>query len=134
MRLADGSRSAIAAVLTGVAAGAGGTVLTLLLHALQHLTFGYVEATFLAGVERAAPSRRVVAMAIGGLIVDVGWWALCRWRKPVPQSNRHCPTPAVHCRRAYSLLMRPCRSWPSARVHRWAGKAHHANSERSWRA
>lgn len=74
----------VAAGLAGLAAGAGGIVLTLLLHAVQHLAFGYTEATFLLGVERAAPSRRVIAMAIGGLIVGMGWWALHRWSAPVP--------------------------------------------------
>ena len=92
-RLADGSRLAIAAGLTGVAAGAGGIVLTLLLHAVQHLAFGYTEATFLTGVQRAAPSRRVIAMAIGGLIVGAGWWALRRWCTPVPSIEQALSDP-----------------------------------------
>ena len=78
----------LAAVLAGVAAGAGGIVLTLVLHAVQHWAFGYTEATFLTGVERAAPSRRVVAMAIGGLVVGIGWWALRRWCTPVPSVTK----------------------------------------------
>ena len=78
------SRLVLAAVLAGLAAGVGGIALTLILHAVQHWAFGYTEATFLTGVERAAPSRRVVAMAIGGLVVGLGWWALRRWCKPVP--------------------------------------------------
>jgi len=92
-RLGTGSRIAVAAGLAGLAAGAGGIVLTLLLHAIQHWAFGYTEATFLTGVERAAPSRRVVAMAIGGLVVGVGWWALRRWCMPVPSIKQALSDP-----------------------------------------
>ena len=76
-------RLVVAASLTGVAAGAAGVVLTLLLHLVQHAAFGYTEETFLTGVEQAPPSRRVVALAAGGLTVGMGWWALRRWRAPV---------------------------------------------------
>lgn len=68
------ARYAVATVLTGVAAGVLGAALTLLLHAVQHLAFGYTENTFLVGVEKASPVRRVVAMAVGGVVVGVGWW------------------------------------------------------------
>jgi len=34
-------------VLTGLGAGLGGAALTLLLHLVQHLAFGYTEDTFL---------------------------------------------------------------------------------------
>jgi H+/Cl- antiporter ClcA len=70
-----------AAVLTGVAAGLGGAALTELLHAVQHLAFGYTENTFLVGVERAAPLRRVLAVGIGGAVVALGWWAQRRSRR-----------------------------------------------------
>lgn len=62
-----------AAVAVGVAAGLAGAGLTLLLHAVQHLAFGYTENTFLTGVERASAARRVLAMTIGGAVVGVGW-------------------------------------------------------------
>ena len=68
----------IAAVLTGVAAGVGGMLLTLLLHLIQHLAFGYSDATFLAGVQQASAGRRVLAVTVGGLVVGLGWWALRR--------------------------------------------------------
>jgi len=64
----------LAVLLVGVAAGIGGVLLTLVLHAVQHLFFGYTEETFLRGVEQAGPVRRVLAPALGGLIVGVGWW------------------------------------------------------------
>jgi len=55
----------------------------LLLHLVQHLAFGYTEETFLTGVQRATAARRVLALAVGGVIVGVGWWALRRWARPV---------------------------------------------------
>ncbi len=76
-------RLVVAAVLTGLCAGGGGIFLSLLLHLMQHWAFGYTEENFLAGVQRAAPSRRVVAMAIGGLVVGLGWWALRHWGRPM---------------------------------------------------
>lgn len=64
----------LAVLFTGLAAGLGGVALTLLLHAVQHLAFGYTEDTFLTGVERAGPMRRVLAVGGGGAVVGVGWW------------------------------------------------------------
>ena len=69
---------AAAVVLTGVAAGAGGAGLTLLLHGVQRLAYGYTDDTFLAGVEHASGVRRVVALTVGGALSGVGWWALRR--------------------------------------------------------
>lgn len=65
----------VAAVLTGVAAGLAGVALTYLLHGIQHLAFGYTEDTFLVGVEKASDARRVLALAIGGLVAGTAWWA-----------------------------------------------------------
>lgn len=67
-------RFTLALGLTGVAAGLGGVALTLLLHTVQHLAFGYTENTFLAGVEHARAPRRVLALATAGVIVGSGWW------------------------------------------------------------
>jgi len=71
-----GARMLAVIVLTGLGAGLGGAALTLLLHLVQHLAFGYTEDTFLTGVDRASPARRVSVMGIGGLLVGLGWWAL----------------------------------------------------------
>jgi len=60
-----GARMLAVIVLTGLGAGLGGAALTLLLHLVQHLAFGYTEDTFLTGVERASPARRVSVMALG---------------------------------------------------------------------
>jgi len=67
-------RHAGAVLLAGVAAGLAGIVLTLLLHAVQHLAFGYTENSFLIGVAQASPQRRVIAAGAGGVVVGLGWW------------------------------------------------------------
>ena len=71
-----------ATLLTGVLAGVAGAVLTLLLHLVQHAAFGYTEATFLTGVQRATYLRRVLAVGVGGLVVGVSWWAHRRRTDP----------------------------------------------------
>jgi H+/Cl- antiporter ClcA len=71
----------VATVLTGIAAGIAGMGIVVVLHLVQHLSFGYTENTFLIGVERASDQRRVLALSIGGLAVGLGWWAQRRWIK-----------------------------------------------------
>lgn len=82
-RLVPGAAQAAAVVGTGVAAGVVGALLTLLLRAVQHLAYGYSGVSFLMGVEAAPGPRRVVAMAVGGAVVGLGWWFLRR-RVPRP--------------------------------------------------
>jgi H+/Cl- antiporter ClcA len=77
-RAVSGSRLLLACVLTGAAAGISGAALTLLLHVVQHVAFGYTEDTFLIGVERASAARRVSALAVGGAVSGLGWWLLRR--------------------------------------------------------
>jgi H+/Cl- antiporter ClcA len=87
--------------LTGVATGIGGVALTLLLHLVQHVAFGYTETNFLTGVERASGLRRLLAMTIGGIVVGTGWWALRRWTAQPHSigealaSHGRLPVPAV---------------------------------------
>lgn len=64
----------VAAVLTGVGAGLGGIALTLLLHGVEHLAFGYDDGSFLVGVERASPLRRVLGITVGGVVTGTAWW------------------------------------------------------------
>ncbi|RFU47958.1 chloride channel protein [Paraburkholderia sp. DHOC27] len=76
-------------VLTGVGAGLGGMSLALLLHAIQHLAFGYSEAhvisaeSFLQGVSAAAPARRFAVLVLCGLVAGLGWWTLYRFGRPL---------------------------------------------------
>lgn len=74
-------RIIMATVLVGVLAGLGGIALTGVLRLSQHLAFGYIEEGFLAGVQQASLLRRIVALAVGGLVVGLGWWWLGRWAR-----------------------------------------------------
>lgn len=75
----------IAVVLTGLLAGLSGMVLALILHAIQHLAFGYspgqiVSAeSFLQGVTDSSCPRRFSAIVAGGAIAGFGWWLLGRY-------------------------------------------------------
>ncbi|HWT35852.1 MAG TPA: chloride channel protein, partial [Paraburkholderia sp.] len=68
------ARLAAVTVLTGVGAGLGGMLLALLLHAIQHIAYGYSlhaivgGESFLEGVNGASAARRVVVMAVCGLV------------------------------------------------------------------
>lgn len=99
-------RLLVATIATGAAAGVAGVALTLLLHGVQHLAFGYTENTFLVGVEQASAWRRVIAVGVGGLVVGCGWWLQRRWADRVghrnvsvthalAQPNPHLPVPAT---------------------------------------
>lgn len=66
----------MAAVAVGIMSGVSGAVLTLLLHGVQRLAFGYSHSTFLVGLEHTPPWRRVVGTTLVGLLVSVGWWRL----------------------------------------------------------
>lgn len=65
-------------VITGVAAGLGGVLLTLVLHVVQHLGFGYTEGSYLQGVQEASPLRRVVVVTLAGAVVAFAAWLLPR--------------------------------------------------------
>ncbi|MYV46563.1 chloride channel protein [Streptomyces sp. SID2888] len=67
---------------TGVLTGLAGAALMVLLHAAGHLTYDYQSGSFLAAVERAGASRRVVALAVAGAVAGIGWWLLRRWTGP----------------------------------------------------
>lgn len=68
-------------VLTGVGAGLFGVVMMLLLFTVEHLAYGYHTGSFEAGVEHAPASRRVVALALAGVVGGVGWYLLRRYTK-----------------------------------------------------
>lgn len=65
-------------VATGVATGLFGAGTMFLLHSTQHLAFSYRAGEFQAAVERASWSRRVVVLAIAGVIGGVGFYVVRR--------------------------------------------------------
>lgn len=65
-------------VLTGVATGLLGDAMMWLLHAVQHLGYGYHRGTFGPGVEHARPSRRLLVLVAAGAIAGVAWFWLRR--------------------------------------------------------
>ena len=83
------ARLAAVTVAIGVGAGLAGMALVLLLHAVQHLAYGYsLDAlidtqSFLQGVSASPSWRRVAAMALCGLVAGLGWWALRRYGQPL---------------------------------------------------
>lgn len=80
---------ALVTVLTGVGAGLGGMALALLLHFVQHISYGYSlgqlvgHESFLDGVSAAAPLRRLIVLSACGLVAGLGWAALYRYGKPL---------------------------------------------------
>ncbi|QRR15410.1 chloride channel protein [Burkholderia sp. MS389] len=88
------ARMAVVTVLTGIGAGLGGMLLALLLHAIQHVAYGYSVAhvigseSFLAGVTAAEPLRRVAVLAVCGIVAGGGWWALYRYGGPLVSIRR----------------------------------------------
>lgn len=77
-----------AILLTGLAGGLAGVSLALLLHAIQHLAFGYSPhsllgmETFLDGVREAPPLRRLAVLIGCGGVAGLGWWLLHRFCRP----------------------------------------------------
>ncbi|KVL37805.1 chloride channel protein [Burkholderia sp. MSMB1835] len=83
------ARMAVVTVLTGIGAGLGGMLLALLLHAIQHVAYGYDVAhvigseSFLSGVSGAEPLRRLAVLVVCGIVAGGGWWALYRYGRPL---------------------------------------------------
>ncbi|CPR18832.1 chloride channel protein [Brenneria goodwinii] len=73
--------------MTGILAGMGGMLLALLLHKIQHLTYGYSlnavisNQTFLSGVADASLWRRFLVLLAAGLFAGCGWLLLGRLGK-----------------------------------------------------
>ncbi|OXI29944.1 chloride channel protein [Burkholderia sp. AU16741] len=88
------ARMAVVTVLTGLGAGLGGMLLALLLHAIQHLAYGYSLAhvigpeSFLTGVTAAEPLRRLAVLVGCGIVAGGGWWALYRYGRPLVSIRR----------------------------------------------
>ncbi len=80
-----GPRFWMLVALIGLGAGVGGAALMEILRAVQHLAWsyhgpGFETLTFLAAVERTSSARRVLVLAIGGLVAGGGIILLARLR------------------------------------------------------
>jgi H+/Cl- antiporter ClcA len=69
---------AAAILVTGVLGGAAGASTTLLVRAIEHLTYGYSQGPMLVGVRHASIERRVIGPTIGCALAGLGWWLLRR--------------------------------------------------------
>lgn len=87
-----------AIVIIGLLAGVAGAATTLLLHAVEHLTYHYTFGTLLSGVGGSSPVRRAIGPMVGGALAGCGWWILRR-RTDVPglteTIKNHRPIPRV---------------------------------------
>src|SRR3984957_10128049 len=72
-----------AVIIVGLLAGVAGLSTTLLLRALEHLTYHYTFGSLLEGVSGSSPIRRVLGPMVGGGLAGPGWWLL-RSRTDVP--------------------------------------------------
>lgn len=72
------ARYVVAVAVCGALAGLVGAATSELLHALQHLTYGYHSGSLLLGVTRADWRRRVAGPVVGGLLAGLCWWWLRR--------------------------------------------------------
>jgi CIC family chloride channel protein len=73
-----GIRFWLLVVAIGAGAGLGGAALLELLHAVQHLAWGYRSGDFLDGVERTSSVHRVLVLAGAGLLAGAGAIGLAR--------------------------------------------------------
>jgi hypothetical protein len=72
-----------AVILIGLLAGVAGMATTLLLHAVEHLTYHYCFGSLLEGEDSSSPVRRAFGPMIGGALAGFGWWMLRR-RTEIP--------------------------------------------------
>jgi len=85
-------------VVVGLLAGLAGLCTTLLLRAVEHLTYHYSFGTLLTGVTGSSPVRRSVGPMIGGAFAGVGWWMLRRRTEVPPLAEtiaNHRPIPRL---------------------------------------
>lgn len=79
-------------MLIGVLAGVAGAATTLLLHAVEHLTYHYTFGTLLTGVGGSSPVRRAVGPMVGGALAGLAWWLLRR-RTEIPSLSAAITSP-----------------------------------------
>jgi chloride channel protein, CIC family len=73
-----GIRFWVLVVTIGAGAGLAGAALIELLHAVQHVAWGYDSGDFLDGVKRTSAAHRVLVLAGAGLLAGVGAIGLAR--------------------------------------------------------
>src|ERR1700723_2044173 len=65
-----------AVVIVGLLAGVAGLATTMLLRAIEHLTYHYTFGSLLEGVTASSVARRAAGPMIGGALAGLGWWIL----------------------------------------------------------
>jgi CIC family chloride channel protein len=68
----------LAVVATAVAAGLFGVLMMVILHTVEHHAYGYRRGGFEAGVVHAGADRRVLVLAVAGLVTGAGWYVVRR--------------------------------------------------------
>jgi H+/Cl- antiporter ClcA len=86
--------------LVGLAGGAAGIAVFLVLHLIQVIAFGFPFLTSREAADAPSALNRVLALVAAGLLAAVAWWAIRRWGRPlvsVPQAvdGRRMPTGAT---------------------------------------
>ena len=74
---------ACAVIIVGLLAGVAGLSTTLLLRAVEHLTYHYTFGSLLEGVTGSSPVRQALGPMVGGALAGLGWWRLRR-RADIP--------------------------------------------------
>ncbi|MGT2692804.1 chloride channel protein [Streptococcus porcinus] len=69
-------------LLTGITAGVVASLLTILIHLIQAISFGYHSGTFSSEIAKVAPIRRAISVILAGIIAAFGWQALTKYFKP----------------------------------------------------
>lgn len=68
--------------LTGITAGLVASVLTILIHLIQAISFGYHEGSFSLQIAHISPIRRFFPVILSGLVAAFGWYSLQKYGKP----------------------------------------------------
>lgn len=74
-------------VVVGILAGFAGMATSVLLDAVEHLTYHYSFGSLLGGVTDSSPLRRALGPMVGGALAGFGWWMLRR-RTAVPTLDK----------------------------------------------
>ena len=115
-------------IVVGLLAGLAGLCTTLLLRAVEHLTYHYSFGTLLTGVTYSSPVRRALGPMVGGALAGFGWWMLRR-RTEVPALAETIAGHPGDCPDYLCRSTPACRCYSSEPGHHWGAKARPANSQ-----